>query len=155
MNVQHDGFTIERRLAAAPGRVFHAFADEQAKARWFMGPPGEWVPVERAFDFRIGGTERLAGRWASGVISDFTCHYHDIVADRRIVYSYDMLVDDRRISVSLAVIELEEAPGGTLLRLVEQLAFLDGYEDRGSRRIGTEVLLDRLAESLGEKEAAA
>jgi uncharacterized protein YndB with AHSA1/START domain len=29
----HDTFRIERHFAAAPSRVFHAFADPQAKAR--------------------------------------------------------------------------------------------------------------------------
>ena len=34
----HDTFRIERHFDAAPPKVFAAFADPAAKARWFGGP---------------------------------------------------------------------------------------------------------------------
>ena len=40
-NVTHATFVIERTYGAAPARVFNAFADAAAKARWFVGPD-EW-----------------------------------------------------------------------------------------------------------------
>jgi uncharacterized protein YndB with AHSA1/START domain len=82
-------------------------------------------------------------------VSDFQATYHDIVQDKRIVYSYDMHVDDDKISVSLATIEFEPAGKGTKPILTEQGAFLDGYEDAGSRERGTAGLLDVMDESLG------
>jgi len=75
--------------------------------------------------------------------------YHDIVPDRRILYSYAMHVDDKKISVSLATIEFEAAGKGTKLILTEQGAFLDGYDDAGSRERGTGGLMDALGKSLG------
>lgn len=38
MTATHSSFTIERVFHAAPCRVFQAFADPVAKARWFTGP---------------------------------------------------------------------------------------------------------------------
>ena len=68
--------------------------------------------------------------------------------DRRLVYAYEMHIDDRKISVSLATLELQPAGDGTRLTVTEQGAFLDGYEDAGSREHGTGLLLDRLGASL-------
>ena len=36
--------------------------------------------------------------------------------DQRIVYSYDMHLDDRRISASLGTVQIEPTDGGTRLR---------------------------------------
>jgi|GEM_PF-4366019 len=35
--------------------------------------------TERVFDFRVGGCERLFGKWISDAVSMFDCHYQDIV----------------------------------------------------------------------------
>jgi uncharacterized protein YndB with AHSA1/START domain len=148
-SVQHGTFTIERDFAQAPARVFAAWADPKAKAKWFGGPPGVWQELERRMDFRVGGTERARGRFvATGRVSDFQAYYQDIVPDRRIVYSYTMHVDEKKISVSLATIELVPAGKGTKLILTEQGAFLDGYDDAGSRERGTGSLIAALEKSL-------
>jgi uncharacterized protein YndB with AHSA1/START domain len=100
-------------------------------------------------DFRVGGAERLKGRWANGVVSTFDAVYHDIVPNERIVYSYTMHLDEKKISVSLATMQLKSAGSGrTTLKVTEQGAFLDGYDDAGSRERGTGFLLDRLGASL-------
>ena len=145
----HASFTIERTYPAAPSRVFAAFADPVRKARWFGAADGLTL-IERVWDFRDGGREHLSGRWPSGMVTAFDAHYHDIVPDRRIVYSYAMRLDGRRISASLATIEFLAEGAGTRLIVTEQGAFLDGYEDKGSREHGTGALLDRLGASLAE-----
>ena len=149
----HGTFTIERELPHAPERVFAAWSDPKAKAAWFCGPSGQWTPLEREMDFRVGGRERAKGRWKSGVVTDFQAHYLDIVPLRRIVYAYNMRVDEKKISVSLATVELEATQigkkDGTRMRVTEQGAFLDGYDDAGSRERGTGALMDALAKSLG------
>jgi uncharacterized protein YndB with AHSA1/START domain len=148
-STQHGGFTIERVYAAAPARVFQAWADPKAKARWFAGPE-EWTETVREFDFRVGGRERLSGTWTGGRVSTFDCHYHDIVPERRIVYAYAMEIDGKRISVSLATVTLEAAgAAGTRLVFTEQAVFLDGYDDADSRERGTGALLDKLGAALG------
>jgi uncharacterized protein YndB with AHSA1/START domain len=146
-SVTHDTFAIERRYDASPARVFAAFANKAAKARWFAGPD-EGGELERTMDFRVGGREILKGRWHSGMVSTFEAVYHDIVPDERIVYTYTMHLDARKISVSLATIEFKAAGTGTRLLVTEQGAFLDGYEDKGSREHGTGWLLDKLRSAL-------
>ena len=73
--------------------------------------------------------------------------HRPMVPNERIVYAYEMSLDDRKISVSLATIELAPTQTGTRLVLTEQGAFLDGNDD-GSRERGTNYLLDQLGESL-------
>lgn len=143
----HGTFVIERTYDATPARVFAAWSTADAKALWFAGPD-EWKLLVREMDFRVGGKERLKGRFPSGMTSDFQCTYHDIVADRRIVYAYDMYVGEVKISVSLATIEFAPAGSGTRLVLTEQGVFLDGYDDAGKREHGSGMLLDKLGHSL-------
>jgi uncharacterized protein YndB with AHSA1/START domain len=146
-SVVHAAFTLERIYDASPALVFRAFTDQAAKARWFEGG-GDYVVLERKMDVRPGGRERLQGRWASGVVSTFDAVYHDVAPFERLIYTYEMHLDDRKISVSLATLQLKPEGAGTRLTVTEQGAFLDGYDDAGSRERGTGFLLDRLGKSL-------
>ena len=148
-SVTHASFTITRHWKAAPARVFAAFADEAQKAKWFGGPPG-WQQRDKRFDFREGGREILEGRHPSGMVSRFDCTYHDIVLNERVLYSYVMHIDGKKISVSQACIELSHDGAGTKLVLTEYGDYLDGYDDAGSREHGTNWLMDMLGKSLGE-----
>ncbi|MGH6876510.1 MAG: SRPBCC family protein, partial [Rhizomicrobium sp.] len=148
-SVVHATFSVERTYEAPLERVFRALSDETAKSKWFSGEAGRWQMIERRMDFRVGGRERLKGRWDRGVVSTFDAIYHDIVPNERIVYTYDMHLDEAKISVSLATIQLRaENANRTALKITEQGAFLDGYDDAGSRERGTGLLLDRLGASL-------
>jgi uncharacterized protein YndB with AHSA1/START domain len=148
-STQHGSFTIERIDPAAPARVFAAFADPAAKALWFGGPHEEWKELVREHDFRVGGRERVSGQFAGGRTSHFYARYHDIVPDERIVYAYDMRLDDAHISVSIATITIEPSGADARLVFTEQAVFLDGYDDSDSRERGTQGLLDQLGASLG------
>lgn len=147
-SVVHDSFTIERAYDATPATVFRALTDQTAKSRWFGGGD-DWQVLERSMDVRAGGRERLKGRWANGTVTLFDATYFDVVPDSRLVYAYDMYMNERKLSVSLATIELlSDGPTKTRLVVTEQGAFLDGYDDAGSRAKGTGSLLDRLGASL-------
>jgi uncharacterized protein YndB with AHSA1/START domain len=139
-SVTHTTFTLERRYDATPARVFTAWADPSAKARWFADAEG-WTTERYDLDFRVGGREHWVGGPEDGTTHAYEALYQDIVPDERIVYAYDMHVDDSRISVSLATVELTAAGEGTGLRYTEQGAFLDGLDSAESRRQGMGGLL--------------
>ena len=150
-SVVHASFTLERTYDAPLERVFRALSDEAAKSKWFGGAEGQWRLMERSMDFRVGGRERVRGQWEGGVVSTFDAIYHDIVPNERIVYTYEMHLDGRKISVSLATMQIKPAgPGGATLKVTEQGAFLDGYDDAGSRESGTGFLLEKLGASLSD-----
>ena len=146
-STHHASFSIERTYPSAPARVFAAWASQAAKARWFSGAD-EWTRQPHQLDFRVGGRETVAGSPPGGQLHRYEATYHDIVADQRIVSTYDMYLDATRISVSLATVELAPAGTGTRLTYTEHGVYLDGYDDAGSRERGTRELLDKLAAAL-------
>ena len=146
-SVTHSTFVIERTYPASPARVFAAFADPAIKDRWFAGPE-EWGKDEREMDFRVGGSEVSRGGPPGGQVHTFNGRYYDIVPDQRIVFAYDLLLDETRISVSLATIELKPEGSGTRLIFTEQGAFLDGFDIPDQRERGSGELLDALGREL-------
>ena len=143
----HATFVIERTFEFAPAVVFAAWADAEAKSGWFAGP-GDWELLHRELDFKIGGRERLRGVFPGGHVTEFDSWFHDIIANKRIVYAYDMRLNDIKISVSLATIKFEAAGTGTRLIVTEQGVFLDGYADAGTHEHGTRGLLEKLGAAL-------
>lgn len=141
----HQGrFTIERHYPAAPSRVFAAWSDVAAKSQWFGGPR-EWHREPHTLDFREGGREYVAG----GPVGKRPVHrydavYHHIVQDSHIVYTYDMYMDDERMSVSLASVEFHATGSGTRLVFSEHAVFVDGVDGLASREEGTNFLLTAL-----------
>jgi uncharacterized protein YndB with AHSA1/START domain len=160
--LHHDTFTIERTYGASPKQVFAAWANPEAKARWFAGPSESWSPTERSMDFRVGGQERAGGLFKdTGTASLFVCTYLDIVDQERIIYSYEMFINGLKISVSLASIQLRAtASGGTHMTVTEHGAYFEGStfggqsytgcESAESRLRGTEGLIEQFGASFGE-----
>ncbi len=141
--VTHSTFVIERRYEVAPARVFAAWADPTIKARWFAGPE-EWDRQGFEQDFRVGGRETNRGGPPGGPVHVFEARYHEIVPDERIVFAYDLSLDERLISVSLVTVELRPEGAGTRMVFTEQGAFLDGSDDGRERERGTRELLAAL-----------
>jgi uncharacterized protein YndB with AHSA1/START domain len=147
-SVVHDSFSLERTYPVPAEKVFAAWTTLDAKAHWFGNEEGLEPVSEHTLDFRPGGQERFAAKFENSVF-DFEATYHDIVENERIVWSYDMHVDGRRMSVSIATVELSPVAGGTRLVMTEQGAFLDGLDTNEQRRAGTEQFLDNLGTFLG------
>jgi uncharacterized protein YndB with AHSA1/START domain len=148
-SVAHGIFTIERTYpSVTPQRVFDAFASVEGKNGWFTAPNEAWDVVERTMDFRPGGRERLKGQWKTGRVTEFDATYFDIVPAARIVYAYEMRLDGRKISVSRATFEFKAKGSGTQFVMTEQGAFLDGYDDNGSREEGSRAIVEKLSRYL-------
>jgi uncharacterized protein YndB with AHSA1/START domain len=150
-SIKHSSFVIERVFNHDPAAVYRAWTDPAAKGRWFNGPADKWKEVVREMDVRVGGRERLVGKFVDGSESRFEALYFDIVPARRLVYAYDMYWQGKKISVSLASVEfvaVGKEGGSTKLVVTESHAFLDGYEDVGSRERGTKALFDNLGVAL-------
>lgn len=149
-SVVHATFAIERAYPVPRANVFAAWAEPAAKQRWFACHD-DWKPGAYELDFRVGGREHLRTGPVGGTSHVFNAVYHDIVPGERIVYSYTMHLDERRISVSLATVEFRAARSGTLLVFTEQGAFLDGYDDVAGREEGTRIGLENLDAELRRK----
>lgn len=132
-SITHNTFVIERVYPVAPAKVFAAFADLKRKSQWF-GAPKEWNRDEQTLDFRVGGKETSIGGPKGGPVHAYTATYQDIVPNERIVTTYDLTVDKKRISVSLATVQLKAEGKGTRLTLTEHGAYLDGSDDGSQRK---------------------
>ena|SRR6185312_1195610 len=144
-SVAHGTLVVERELPHPVARVFAAWADPVQKAKWF-GDRGDNPPS--VFEFRPGGRESSTGETPDGRTYRFDVLYNDIVPENRILYSYDMHVDGRKISVSLAAIEFSPSPRGTKLKATEYGLFLDGLDTLDQRREGIVSLVDNLSRYL-------
>jgi uncharacterized protein YndB with AHSA1/START domain len=142
----HSAFTLERTLDAHPSLVFQAWSTPEGKKEWFVAH--EAKEHLREMNFRVGGKDALIGEWPNGMKSEFRAQYFDIKPDERIIYAYEMFLDGVKISTSLATIDFQPKGKGTRMVLTEQHAFVDGYEDKGSRERGTGDLLDQFVASL-------
>ncbi|MGD0454398.1 MAG: SRPBCC family protein [Solirubrobacteraceae bacterium] len=147
----HSTFVIERTYSASPQRVFDAWADPAAKARWF-GPPEK---ADYSLDFRVGGREHLTVKMPDGITYAFDAVYQDIVPGCRIIHAYDMHREHARISVSLATIELEAHGDGARLTLTEHGVYLDGHDTPEQREHGTNEMVDALRDYLLKSADAA
>ena len=141
----HSTFALERTYEAAPARVWQAWTDPAEKRRWF-GPP-EPAKAEHELEFRVGGLERMTVQAPNGAYK-FVARFQDIVEGERFIHTYEMYLDDARISVSVATVVFEAAGGGTKLTMTEQGVFLEDLDTPAAREHGTGELLDNLGAHL-------
>jgi len=154
MSIIHADFKIERQYDCSPAQTYSGFADERLKRRWFAMPE-DAAGSRYELDFRVGGTELNAGAPGGGdTVFTFRARYHEIVPEQRIVFAYDLLADERLMSVSLTTVEFFAAEAGTRMVFTEQGAFFDGLDEPAEREHGTGILLGMLGDALAAEAAA-
>jgi uncharacterized protein YndB with AHSA1/START domain len=154
-SVTHGDFTIQRTYPVTPAELFDIWAQQDAKDRWFASMQ-DFLATKDAYslDFRVGGTEILEGRLPSGKHFRYEGVHEDIVPNERIIQSYDVLIDGRRISVSLMTVQIRPAANGATLEITEQGAFLDGLDDNTEREIGARSNLDSIEAYFADRTEA-
>ena len=143
----HATFVVERSYPVPVSAVWHALSDNDARDQWFGGG-AEFDVHEKSHDFCVGGHAVEHGQWHGGPTSRFVSTYTDIVDEQRIVFAYDMWVDDRHISTSLTTIAVEPDADRTRLTYTEQGVHLDGLDSVEGREEGTRGILDNLGSFL-------
>ncbi|ATQ41591.1 SRPBCC family protein [Caulobacter mirabilis] len=148
----HATLTLDRLYDAAPGRVFAAWADPGARARWGAPTPRHEI-VFLETDFRVGGRDFSC----CGLVGDpsiaVEARYEDIVEGRRIVFTETVLHQGVRLSVSLVTVLLQVEGLATRLTLTCQITALDGSDMAAGARSGWTAALGNLAAEL-TREAA-
>jgi uncharacterized protein YndB with AHSA1/START domain len=149
-SVIHNTFVIERSYPVTPERLFAAFADPTKKRRWFVDGGGHEVE-HYEMDFSVGGKERARFRLKDdtplkGIAFTSDTSFQDIVPNRRVVFASTMTRGEKRISASLATVELLPSETGTDLIFTHQGAFFEGADSPEMREAGWRKLLERLAD---------
>lgn len=148
-SIAHGSFTVKRTYTHPLAKVFRAWSDPAIKRQWH-GEPDQSDP-RRVFEFHTGGRETSYGKVGE---MNFAIEsvYYDIVPENRIIYAYDVKIDDVVTSLSVATVEFKAAGTGTELTVTEHGAFLDGHDNAKDRQGGTDWVLDRLGEILNEQQ---
>ena len=150
----HNTFVLERKLKAAPERVFAAFASTETKRRWFFESTTHQL-LHHEMDFTVGGAEHAQMKLSEGPVAGKIIAndqvYEDIQPNRRIVTAYRMSMDGRPFSVSLATIELLPSDTGTDLILTHQVIYPEGADGPEMRKGGWEFCSPSWSMNLGSK----
>lgn len=150
-SAKHGTFVVERHYKVSPAAVFEAWADADAKKIWMDDPDYKSDGTPYSQDFRVGGHERFGGLNPDGTPYRYEARFHDIVPDRRIVYTYEMSEGADRTSISLTTVEIAPETDGTRLTYTEQGTFLDGFEKPEAREEGVTFMLDGLGNYLASR----
>jgi uncharacterized protein YndB with AHSA1/START domain len=149
VTVLHGSFELPFPLRVPPPRAFAAFADPEVRTRWFR-LPGRRGAYE--LDFRVGGGEVAGSTFAPAGADEqlrYRSRFLDIVADERIVLTYEFSLDGRRRWASLVTVEIAPDAEGCVLTWTEQYAFLvvsgDGRQDVAHLQGGVRLQLNGLA----------
>lgn len=138
---------MERTYAASPASVFNAWADPQLRRLW--GTPSEDVEIRNdAADFRVGGEDIQSCLVGGEVVATVVGRYHDIVADRRIIYTE--VISEAGVLLGVSLVSAEFLPSGTGTRLVLtlQTVAVEGSDLLEGVAAGWSGALDRLAQQL-------
>lgn len=98
---------LHRVLRAPPDKVYRAFLDAGAMAKWL--PPYGFICEVQQMDARVGGKFRMSFRnFSTGQVHSFGGEYHELVPGALIRYSdrFDdpNLPGEMTVSVSLAAV---------------------------------------------------
>jgi uncharacterized protein YndB with AHSA1/START domain len=139
----HVSLVFEREIPAPVEEVFTAFADPVTRTEW--GAPSDTaVVIYDEADFREGGQDRFRCGSRSNPNIHGTTRYLDIITNRRVVSSETIVVEGKRVCVSLTTLELTPEGGKTKLKSTTQLASFIGEDMVKGHKTGTNASLDNL-----------
>lgn len=106
---------LHRVLRAAPDKVFRAFTDAAAMAKW--NPPHGFTCTVHQLDSRVGGTFRMSfTNFSTGQSHSFGGTYRELVPGERLVYS-DKFDDPNLLGEMITTVTLKKVLCGTELSI--------------------------------------
>lgn len=109
---------LHRVLAAPPEKVYRAFLDPNALARWL--PPDGFTAGVESMDARVGGGYRMwFANFTTGARHGFHGTFRELVPDSRLVYT-DVFDDPGLPGEILVTVELQAVSVGTELSIVQE-----------------------------------
>ncbi len=109
---------LHRVLRAPPERVYRAFLDAEAIAKWL--PPHGFTCKVYQLDARVGGTYRMSfTNFSSGASHSFGGEYVDLVPDERIVNT-DRFDDPNLPGEMKTTVSLKAVSCGTELSIAQE-----------------------------------
>jgi uncharacterized protein YndB with AHSA1/START domain len=109
---------LHRVLRAPPERVYRAFLDAEAMAKWL--PPNGFTGKVHQLDAKVGGTHRMSfTNFTTGHVHSFGGEYLELVPHRRIRYT-DKFDDPNLPGEMKVTVSLRKVSCGTELHIVQE-----------------------------------
>lgn len=109
---------LHRVLKATPERVYRAFVDPDAMAKWL--PPNGFTGKVHRMDARVGGTYKMSfTNFSSGQSHAFGGTYRELVPHERLVYT-DQFDDPNLPGEMLTTVTLKSVFCGTELSVMQE-----------------------------------
>lgn len=109
---------LHRVLRATPERVYRAFLDPDAKAKWL--PPHGFTGKVHEMDARVGGTYKMSfTNFTTGKTHSFGGRYLELEPNERIRYS-DRFDDPGLPGEMIVTVTLKKVSVGTELNVVQE-----------------------------------
>jgi uncharacterized protein YndB with AHSA1/START domain len=109
---------VHRVLCAPPERVYRAFLDPEAMAKWL--PPNGFTGKVHQLDARVGGTFKMSfTNFTTGHSHSFGGKYLELVPYERICHT-DRFDDPSLPGEMKVTVTLKEVPVGTELNVVQE-----------------------------------
>jgi len=108
---------LHRVLRAKPERVYKAFIDADAMAKWL--PPNGFTGKVHEMDARVGGSYKMSfTNFSTGSSHSFGGEYLELVENERIRYT-DKFDDPNMPGEMETIVELKAVMGGTELNVTQ------------------------------------
>lgn len=109
---------LHRVLKAPPDRVYRAFLDPDALAKWL--PPHGFTAKVHAFEARVGGGYRMSfTNFTTGNSHSFAAEYLELVPNERIRHT-DQFDDPNLPGKMIVTISLKKVSCGTELNITQE-----------------------------------
>ena len=148
VSTSHHTIVVKRTYAAPRERVFQAWHDPDALARWYLPGDSNWSSRIIVHDFRVGGVKQIAFGPRGETPFTEDCRYEDIVSDQRICFSMTIARSGTRLTTSMVTALFDSRGGSTDVTVTDQLVILDGGDSHADRERGWGETLDRLPDVL-------
>ena len=109
---------LHRVLAATPEKVYRAFLDPDAMARWL--PPNGFTGKVHHMEARVGGTHKMSfTNFTTGASHFFGGEYRELVPHERLSYT-DRFDDPNLPGEMLVTVTLKKVSVGTDVNIVQE-----------------------------------
>jgi uncharacterized protein YndB with AHSA1/START domain len=109
---------LHRVLAAKPEKVYRAFLEPDAMARWL--PPNGFTGKVHHLDARVGGTYKMSfTNFTTGQSHSFSGEYRELVPQERLRYT-DHFADPSLSGEIQVTVTLKKVSVGTELNIVQE-----------------------------------
>ena len=109
---------LHRVIAAKPEKVYRAFVDADAKARWL--PPNGFTGKVHSMDAKVGGKYKMSfTNFTTGKSHSFGGEYRELVPNERVRYT-DVFDDPNLPGEMQVTVTLKKVLVGTELNIVQE-----------------------------------